>query len=280
MPELDSLHIAARRVLLDALTALHQHADAIVLIGAQAVYHHTGNIELAVAPYTKDADVALDPATLGEDPEIVKTMRDAHFVLGVNGNPGEFVITTQLETTTVEIPVDILVPESMASGSGRRSAGLRGHDRGAARRAVGIEAAIVDNDWVELSSFETSDHRIIPCRVAGPSALLIAKAHKIAERLGPRIRPERQMDKDALDVFRIALAVPMSLMGPVFRSLLADPRSADTTRTGITLIVKHFGSRRSIGTTMATRALEGSLPSSRVEDVFADLTTQLALLPI
>lgn len=43
----DPLYVAARRVLLDALTALREHRDAIVLVGAQAVYIHAGDADLA-----------------------------------------------------------------------------------------------------------------------------------------------------------------------------------------------------------------------------------------
>lgn len=38
MSELDELYVMARRVLLDAIDALGHHRDAIVLVGAQAVY--------------------------------------------------------------------------------------------------------------------------------------------------------------------------------------------------------------------------------------------------
>lgn len=41
MPEVAPEYIAARRVLLDALTALEDHLDNLILVGAQAVYHHT-----------------------------------------------------------------------------------------------------------------------------------------------------------------------------------------------------------------------------------------------
>ncbi|MHA6522880.1 hypothetical protein [Tessaracoccus sp. G1721] len=35
-------YVAARRVLLDALEALTDHLPSLILVGAQAVYHHTG----------------------------------------------------------------------------------------------------------------------------------------------------------------------------------------------------------------------------------------------
>ncbi len=55
-PQLDPLYVAARRVLLDALDALVNHRDAIVLAGAQAVYVRTGaaDLDASVSPYSGD----------------------------------------------------------------------------------------------------------------------------------------------------------------------------------------------------------------------------------
>jgi hypothetical protein len=44
----DPEYIAARRVLLDALEALGAHRKAVVLVGAQAIYLHVGEGDLAV----------------------------------------------------------------------------------------------------------------------------------------------------------------------------------------------------------------------------------------
>lgn len=52
MTSVDPEYIEARRVLLDALTALAPHASALVVAGAQAVYLRTGEADIAVAPYT------------------------------------------------------------------------------------------------------------------------------------------------------------------------------------------------------------------------------------
>ena len=42
-------YVAARRVLLDALEALTDHLPSLILVGAQAVYHHTGDADLLTA---------------------------------------------------------------------------------------------------------------------------------------------------------------------------------------------------------------------------------------
>jgi hypothetical protein len=46
----DPRYVEARRVLLDALTALAPHGAGIIVAGAQAVYLRTGEADIAVAP--------------------------------------------------------------------------------------------------------------------------------------------------------------------------------------------------------------------------------------
>ena len=53
-------YVAARRVLLDAYEALGTHRKAVVLVGAQAIYLHVGEGDLAVTPYTTDGDLAIE----------------------------------------------------------------------------------------------------------------------------------------------------------------------------------------------------------------------------
>lgn len=65
---LDPLYVRARAALLDAAEALGAHLDAVVLVGAQAVYLHTGDADLAVAEYTTDADFAISPVELAGAP--------------------------------------------------------------------------------------------------------------------------------------------------------------------------------------------------------------------
>src|SRR5436853_7887839 len=66
--EPDPLYVLARRALLDALDALRSQLDAVVLVGAQAIYLHTGDADLAVAEYTTDADFSLRPDDLADAP--------------------------------------------------------------------------------------------------------------------------------------------------------------------------------------------------------------------
>jgi hypothetical protein len=83
-------YVAARSVLLDALTALEGHLGSLILVGAQAVYHHAGEADLNVALMTTDADLAINAANLADAPEIGAVLREAGFAPGrtpVIGSP-------------------------------------------------------------------------------------------------------------------------------------------------------------------------------------------------
>ncbi len=155
----------ARRILLDALEALGEQRSAIVLVGAQAVYLHTGDADIAVAPYTTDADVAIDPARLGASPLIEAAMRGGGFQPGAN--PGSWI--------KEDIAFDLMVPAALGGG-GRRGADLGVHGRRAARKARGLEGALVDNDAYEVAALAPGDLRRFTILVAGPGALLVASS--------------------------------------------------------------------------------------------------------
>ena len=108
------------------------------------------------------------------------------------------------------VSIDLMVPEALA-GPGTRGARLGPHGKRAARRARGLKAALVDRDIRTIRSLEATDPRTATIWVAGPAALLVAKIHKIAERVGVQ---DRVRDKDALDVLRLLRAVETQDLGP------------------------------------------------------------------
>ena len=112
--EPDPQYVRARRVLLDAADALAAHLDSVVLVGAQAVYLHTGEAELldAAAPYTTDADLAIGPADLADSPLLDELPIRRGFTL--REPPGRWV-------SSDGVYVDLMVPEALA-GPGSRGA--------------------------------------------------------------------------------------------------------------------------------------------------------------
>jgi hypothetical protein len=198
------LYVAARSVLLDALEALGPHREALILVGAQAIYFHTGDVDIAVAEHTTDADVTIDPRLLGKTPEIESAFLSAGFLRGPR--VGAWVAIREVGGDRVGIEVDLMVPESLG-GPGRRAARLEGHNPHVARKARGLEAALVDKSVTAIGALDRADRRTYRIAVAGPSALLVSKLHKIHERVQER-RERRLDDKDALDVVRVLRAVP------------------------------------------------------------------------
>jgi hypothetical protein len=247
----DELYVLARRVLLDALDALGTHRDAIVLVGAQAIYLRVGEADLAVAPYTTDADLAIDPAVLTKMPPLEQALMNAGFFPKSKDSVGIWITKRATsQKTNVEVPVDLLVPLSVSPGTGRRAARLPGHDSRAARIVKGLDGAIVDADVMRLTALESVDRRFFDVRVAGPAALLIAKVHKISERRDT----DRQSDKDALDVLRILRGTKTEDLATHYRTLLVDSRAADAAKTAQILLESQFTTRAGVGIEMAIRS--------------------------
>ncbi len=157
MPEYDPLYIAARTVLLDAQEALGSQREAVVVVGAQAVYMRTGDAGIAVAPYTTDADLALSPAQLADEPHLEELMRGGDF--RQERGPGAWIKTVDVDGKEVDMPVDIMVPTGFAPAGGRRSVRLPPHDKMIARKVIGLEGAVLDNDLMDVATLDGSDPR-------------------------------------------------------------------------------------------------------------------------
>jgi hypothetical protein len=261
--EVDPQYIRARRALLDGLTALAPHLDSIVVIGAQAVYLHTGAADLAVAELTTDADLVIAPEFLAEEPDIRDLLEARGFEL--QQDPGKW-------KTSDGIQVDLLVPEALA-GPGRRGVRLRGHGKKVSRRAKGIEGALVDADPRPISALDSADDRTFVVSVAGPAALFVAKVHKIAERID---QPDRLVEKDALDVLRLLRVVALDdLIGGMHRLLDSD-LAGDVTREALDLANDLLRRPDQTGPQMAARAAGGLEDPDAIAASLAVLYTDLA----
>ena len=234
--EPDPLYVRARAALLDATDALAQQIDALVLVGAQAIYLHTGDAE-----YTTDADFTIGPAELHDSPLLAELLTERGFT--TREHPGGWL-------SPDGIYVDLMVPEALA-GPGTRGARLGLHGKRVARRAKGLEASLIDHQPMTITALDPTDPRSVTMNVAGTGALLIAKVHKIAERTesGDRVR-----DKDALDVLRILQATETSDLTQRLDRLRENELSAAVTEEGITRLVPLFSRLDAVGVEMAIRA--------------------------
>jgi hypothetical protein len=283
---IDAEYVAARRVLLDALEALAAHRPAIVVVGAQAIYLRTGaddvgfapyttdvGLAVGISPYTTDGDLTIDPHALRNEPHLGQTMQAAGFEPAA-GEPGVWLANTVIEGRELEVPIDLIVPEAVAPPGGRRGARLGAHGKHAARRAVGLEAALVDHSPMTVSGLEESDARALEVDVAGLAALMVAKAHKIHDRiLSPRT--DRVDDKDAADLYRVMQTTAPAELGARLAELRQDAIAGSVTDAAVGYMNELFGRRGADGVQMAVRALRLSIPEPEVVAVANNYVARL-----
>lgn len=247
--EVDPLYVGARRTLLDALAALQPHLDAIVLVGAQAIYVHTGEADLTaefrVAEYTTDADIVMQPEDLAGSPLVMEALATRGFT--AETDPGRWISPDGFY-------LDLMIPEALA-GPGKRGARLGVHGKRAARRAKGLEGALVDREKHLIRAFDPADERSQAIWVAGPAALLVGKTHKIAERTDAH---DRVRDKDALDLLRLLRAVSTETLADGLRVLVNSDLAGAVTAEAQTQLAQLFATHESEGVAMAVRAADAT----------------------
>ncbi|WP_410605401.1 hypothetical protein [Amycolatopsis sp. lyj-90] len=265
--DVQELTIVARKVLLDGLTALKPHLNALTVVGAQAVYLQTADVPLAAATYTSDGDLGVDPEQLADEPLLEQALQNAGFERLQQHQPGLWGRTESVGGTTTKVELDLLIGQTLADG-GSRSVKIQPHDRMAARRVPGLEPAVVDRVPMIITALESGDDRRIRVHVAGAAALLVAKTHKIRDRLNDSAaRPDRLTNKDAGDVYRLMMGTRARDVGDTFQTLLADSRVGDVTATGLVYLREQFGGADTAGVRLAIEALIGSVPENTIRTV-------------
>ena len=239
--DVDEQYVRARTALLDAAEVMRPHLDAIVLVGAQAIYLHTGDADLAVAEFTTDADFSVEPAQLGDTPLLDQLLLSSGFIQ--RQHPGGWL-------TPSGIYIDIMVPESLA-GAGTRSAEMGPHGRRTGRRAAGLEGALVDRALHTIHSLDPSDDRSVTMNVAGPAALLVAKLRKLWERT---TASDRVKAKDALDVVRILRAIDTDDLARDLKTLRNSTEAGAATEAAVGHLSELFGVATGAGVALALEA--------------------------
>jgi hypothetical protein len=235
----------ARKALLDALSALEDHLDALVLVGAQAIYFHTTDLRTVVADATRDADIAINQMKLTGTPTLEFALRKSGFKLGEQ--PGSWIS----DAGTI---VDIMMPKAFNPGS-NRAGGIAPHNRLSARSTIGIEGCLIDNQLMKVESLDSKDLRTFEILVAGPGGLLIAKLHKVGEHIALARSIE---NKDAFDIFKLLVALPVEQIAERVKRISQDEFSRYSTEVGLKYLANLFaaGSDAS-GSQLAAEAVRG-----------------------
>ena len=212
----------SRRLLIDTVRALGSFGDGITVIGAHAV-HVWAQDTLGPIPMqaTRDADVVINPVFVTPDPKLLDVMGGIGVKPALPDRPGVYGYVAEKDLPLAErTTIDLIVPEIYA-GPGRRAARIAGQER-AAGRATGLELAVWDRHLRTLAAVDHPDDTV-EAWVAGPASLLVAKAHKVHERLTQLAnRPDRLRPKDSGDI-----ALLMMVSQPEAVSDVMAARSAD-----------------------------------------------------
>lgn len=258
----DANYVRARSGLLDALAALGPLREAAVLVGAQAIYEytrdHTG--DYAVSPFTFDADLALIPELLVDDPRVIDAMQDAGYSL--TDQPGIY-------RRDDGVQAGLLVPEAVGGRIGRGTC-LDVHGNRAARQVRGLEGALVSRRPVIVRTLVAEYDRAYEMSVAGPAALLVAKVHKLLDRVNADDN-RRINSRDAFDVFRLLQAVETVELIDEINLLAAAEVSAEVTAEAMTGFRELVGSPTGVGTVPVAKHVAG------IEDCDVIVASSVAL---
>lgn len=227
--------ITSRRALIDVITGLVDHREALTVLGGHAVIEVTQGLPSAPPDdTTRDGDLGVIPQLLADDPQLTTRMQELGYETARPERPGVWSPIAQRDRSIhVRDSVDLIAPMSLARegiGSTReiRAARVGPHGKHSVSATRGTELAVLDRKWRTLRPFD--DGPSVETYIAGPAALLCAKAYKLHDRLDPtelRRNSERLRPKDFADVFRLILTISPDDAALVFlKGVEEEPISA------------------------------------------------------
>jgi hypothetical protein len=232
----------SRRLLIQTIQALQPFQNALTIVGAHAVHVWAtdawGAIDMQA---TRDADIAINPVFVSDEPKVLELLEGINISPALKDRPGIYGFDSERDFDwAARTTVDLIVPETYA-GKGRRSAHIPGQNR-ATTRAVGLELALWDRHLIKLSTFDDPTI-LVDTYVSGPAALLIAKSHKIHERLlAITSRPDRLRPKDSGDV---ALLMMVSDAKEIAQTMATEcalhPEISEVVCSGATWLIEMYG---------------------------------------
>lgn len=238
--------ITSRRALIDVITGLADQREALTVLGGHAVIEVTQGVP-ALPPddTTRDGDLGVIPQLLSDDPNLSARMAELGYEAARPERPGVWSPVSQRDRDIHDRDsVDLIAPMSLARGDlttnrNIRAARVGAHGRHAVSATSGTELSVLNRQWRKLRSFD--DGPTVDAYVAGPSALLCAKAYKIHDRLDPtelRRNADRLRPKDFADLYRLLLVITPEEAAGVFAQGIADPKISDAVALGRDYLVE------------------------------------------
>jgi hypothetical protein len=215
--------VRSRRALIDVLNALSEQKEALTVLGAHAVIEVTQNVpNLPPDDSTRDGDLGVAPALLSNEPLLTDALTALGYEPAHPDRPGVWSLVSQRQYELhSRDTIDLIAPYEVSYAEGtrppRRGARVGLHGERAVSATRGTELTLVDRELREIRSFDSSLGTT--GYVAGPSALLCAKAYKLHDRMDEKElarNPQRLRPKDFADVYRLILSVDPDVASGVF----------------------------------------------------------------
>ena len=120
----------------------------------------------------------------------------------------------------------------------------------------GLEGTLVSSRPLTVRALAGGDDRAYEINVAGPAALLVAKMHKLADRVDAG-DDRRLGNKDAFDIFRLLQAVDAAELIDEINLLAAAQVSAKVTAEAVARFRELFGTPTATGTQLVAEHVAG-----------------------
>ncbi|MFV0461192.1 MAG: hypothetical protein ACK5MT_20765 [Actinomycetales bacterium] len=266
--ELEIEIVTSRRALIEVVAGLADQREALTVLGGHAVIEVTQGIPgLPRDDTTRDGDLGVIPQLLGDVPNLSARMTELGYEAARPERPGVWSPISQRDRSIHDRDsVDLIAPMSLARGDlttdrSIRAARVGAHGRHAVSATRGTELSVLDRQWRTLRSFDGGP--IVDAYVAGPSALVCAKAYKIHDRLDPtelRRNADRLRPKDFADLYRLLLVITPEDAADAFAQGVADPRISEAVAIGRDYLIEIL--------------TDASTVASMVADVWGDTTRE------
>ena len=257
--DLDVEIITSRRALIDLIVGLADHREALTVLGGHAVIEVTQGIpELPPDDTTRDGDLGVTPQLLGDDPNLSARMTELGYETARPERPGAWSPISQRNRDIHDRDsIDLIAPMALArdgltSNRRIRAARVGVHGKHAVSATPGTELSIIDRQLRTLRSFD--DGPTAEAYVAGPAALLCAKAYKIHDRLDPtelRRNADRLRPKDFADLYRLLLVITPGDAAGVFSRGAADTRIGQAVSVGRDFLVEVLADAATVASMVA-----------------------------
>lgn len=251
--------ITSRRALIDVITGLADHREALTVLGGHAVIEVTQGLPAAPPDdTTRDGDLGVIPQLLADDPQLTVRMQELGYETARPERPGVWSpIVQRSRSIHMRDSVDLIAPMSLArdrfdSKRDIRAARVGPHGKHAVSATRGTELAVLDREWRTLRSFD--DGPSVETYIAGPAALLCAKAYKLHDRLDPtelRRNSERLRPKDFADVFRLILTISPDEAALAYLKGVEDARIGAAVQLGAEYLIEVLNDSAAVASMVA-----------------------------